>query len=222
MKIDANTPIKVYNHNVSGIGMQGQLRDYYLSGSRGIPTVLTMPFSEVEYINSRTPAFRSGAVRFDPEVQDDVYKALYLDNWQDTVLFDEEIERIIRENDMDAAAKFVNVTDFATIQRIRGHLVGLENDENIDVSKRMINLINTRYDEINRGIRHSKINIEKTKDRVKKDEDPRISMLQEQLATLQEQLAAMNGGAEKKKPAQKQAPRKTTARATAKDTENKE
>lgn len=195
MKIDANTPVKVYNHGVSDIGMRGQLREYYLNGSRGIPTVLTMPFSEVEYINSRSPVFRTGALQFDPEQRDDVYAALYLDNWQNAVLFDEEIERIIRENDMDAAQKFVDVTDIFTIQRIRGHMMGLVNDDSIDVSQRMIKLIDTRYDEINNGVRHSKIDISKEKARAKATEDPRISILQDQIAALQKQISDMQNPA---------------------------
>ena len=179
MKIDANTPIKVYNHGASDIGVTGQLRGYYLNGSRGVPTMVTMPFSEVEYINSRSAAFRSGALQFDPSVRDDVYAALYLDNWKSSVLFDEEIDRIIRENDMGAAQKFLDVTAFSTIQRVRGHLVGLMNDHTVDVSQRMANLINGRYDEINRGVRKSNINIQKEQDRAKADQDPQITALQE-------------------------------------------
>lgn len=189
--IDANTPVKVYNHNVNDIGISGQFREYLLAGSRGIPTVLTMPFSDVEYVNSRSPVFRNGTLQFDPSIRDEIYKALYLDNWKDTVLFDEEIERIIRENDMDSAMKFLDVSDVFTIQRIRGHLVGLINDEETDISRRMIDLINGRYDEINRGIRHSKLDIGKAKDRMAQDDDPRFFAMADQIKSLQAAIAEL-------------------------------
>ena len=125
MTYKADTPVKVYNHSVSPINLPGQFRAYYLEGTRGVPTVVTMPFSDVEYINSRSPVFRNGTVQFSEAERDDVYRALYLDNWRDTVLFDEEIDRIIRENDMDAAEKFLKLTTVAEIHRVRGHMVAL-------------------------------------------------------------------------------------------------
>lgn len=214
--IDANTPVKIYNHSVNDIGIKGQLREYLLSGSRGVPTVLTMPFSEVEYVNSRSPIFRNGTVQFDPETCDDIYKALYLDNWKDTVLFDEEIERIIRENDMDAAEKFLKVTDVFTIQRIRGHLIGLTNDPDIDISRRMIDLIEGRYDEINHGVRHTKLSTAKAKARMEQDEDPRIAIMQAQMAEMQKMIAALQAQATPAKEptaksARRTAPKKTEA-----------
>ena len=162
-----------------------------MEGSRGVPTVLTMPFSDVEYINSRTPVFRNGRVQFDENERDGIYHALYLDNWKDTVLFDEEIDRIIRENDMDAAARFVKIADVAEIHRVRSHMVALQNDDGAEISNRMIDIINQRYDEINRGVRNSEINLGKAKERAKQDEDPRITAMMEQMAALQAQLAAM-------------------------------
>ena len=156
--IESNTPVKVYNHGVCSIGLAGQLREYSLPGATTSPTVITIPFSEVEYIHSRTHVFTSGMLQFDPAEQDEVYKALYFDNWRDVVLFDEEIARIIRENDFEGANRFLKVNDVSTIQRIRTHMIGLANDSSVDISNRMIDLIEGRYDEINRGVRQTKLN----------------------------------------------------------------
>lgn len=209
MTYKADTPVKVYNHSVSPINLPGQFRAYYLEGTRGVPTVVTMPFSDVEYINSRSPVFRNGTVQFSEAEREDVYRALYLDNWRDTVLFDEEIDRIIRENDMDAAEKFLKLTTVAEIHRVRGHMVALANDDNLDISKRMIDLIDQRYDEINHGVRNTKINLGKTKERAMQDEDPRISVMMEQMAALQAQLAAMQTAPQ---AATAPAPKKQTTR----------
>ena len=76
MNYKADTPVKVFNHSISSINLPGQFREYYLEGSRGVPTVLTMPFSDVEYINSRTPVFRNGRVQFDENERDGIYHAL--------------------------------------------------------------------------------------------------------------------------------------------------
>ena len=209
MNYKADTPVKVFNHSISSINLPGQFREYYLEGSRGVPTVLTMPFSDVEYINSRTPVFRNGRVQFDENERDDIYHALYLDNWKDTVLFDEEIDRIIRENDMDAAARFVKIADVAEIHRVRSHMVALQNDDGAEISNRMIDIINQRYDEINRGVRNSEINLGKAKERAKQDEDPRITAMMEQMAALQAQLAAMQTASQ---TATAPAPKKQTTR----------
>lgn len=211
--IDSTTPVKVYNHSTCNIGMAGQLREYMLPGAKTAPTVLTMPFSEVEYIHSRSNVFASGALQFDPAVRDDVYKALYFDNWEDVVLFDEEIARIIRENDLKAAEKFLRVQDIATIQRIRGQMIGLANTSSVDISKRMIDLIEARYDEINHGVRQSKVRLETAVERAQADEDPRILALQEQLRTMQEQMQAMmEMQTAAKKPAAKRAARPAAAK----------
>ena len=184
MTYKADTPVKVYNHSVSPINLPGQFRAYYLDGTHG-----TVQFSEAE--------------------REDVYRALYLDNWRDTVLFDEEIDRIIRENDMDAAEKFLKLTTVAEIHRVRGHMVALANDDNLDISKRMIDLIDQRYDEINHGVRNTKVNLGKTKERAMQDEDPRISVMMEQMAALQAQLAAMQTASQ---TATAPAPKKQTTR----------
>lgn len=209
MNYKADTPVKVFNHSISSINLPGQFREYYLEGSRGVPTVLTMPFSDVEYINSRTPVFRNGRVQFDENERDGIYHALYLDNWKDTVLFDEEIDRIIRENDMDAAARFVKIADVAEIHRVRSHMVALQNDDGAEISNRMIDIINQRYDEINRGVRNSEINLGKAKERAKQDEDPRITAMMEQMAALQAQLADMQSTSQ---TATAPAPKKQTTR----------
>lgn len=209
MNYKADTPVKVFNHSISSINLPGQFREYFLDSSRGVPTVLTMPFSDVEYINSRTPVFRNGRVQFAENERDDIYHALYLDNWKDTVLFDEEIERIIRDGDMDAAQKFIDITDVAEIHRVRSHMVALSNDPNVDVSNRMIDVIDKRYDEINHGIRRSGINLGKAKQRAQQDEDPRISVMMEQMAALQAQLAAMQTASQ---TATAPAPKKQTTR----------
>lgn len=222
MNYKADTPVKVFNHSISSINLPGQFREYYLEGSRGVPTVLTMPFSDVEYINSRTPVFRNGRVQFDENERDDIYHALYLDNWKDTVLFDEEIDRIIRENDMDAAARFVKIADVAEIHRVRSHMVALQNDDGAEISNRMIDIINQRYDEINRGVRNSEINLGKAKERAKQDEDPRITAMMEQMAALTAQLAAMQAAqtqAQAPAPVKKTTGRKKTAPAAKTDAE---
>lgn len=219
MNYKADTSVKVFNHSISSINLPGQFREYYLEGSRGVPTVLTMPFSDVEYINSRTPVFRNGRVQFDEKERDDIYHALYLDNWQDTVLFDEEIDRIIRENDMDAAERFVKITDVAEIHRVRSHMVALQNDNDAEISNRMIDIINQRYDEINRGIRNSEINLGKAKERVKQDEDPRIAAMMEQMAALTAQLAAMQAAQAPVPAPKRQTSRKKAASAANTDTE---
>ncbi len=219
MNYKADTPVKVFNHSVSAINLPGQLREYYLDGCRGIPQVLTMPFSDVEYINSRTPVFRNGRVQFAENERDDIYHALYLDNWKETVLFDEEIDRIIRDNDMDAAERFIKITDVAEIHRVRSHMVALQNDDNAEISNRMIDIINQRYDEINRGVRNSAISITKAKKRVQEDEDPRLTAMMEQMAALQAQLAALQTAQAtpaKAAPApKKQTSRKSASKASA-------
>ena len=214
MNYKADTPVKVFNHSVSAINLPGQLREYFLDGCRGVPTVLTMPFSDVEYINSRTPVFRNGRVQFAENERDDIYHALYLDNWKDTVLFDEEIDRIIRDNDMDAAERFIKITDVAEIHRVRSHMVALQNDDNAEISNRMIDIINQRYDEINRGVRNSAISITKAKKRVQEDEDPRITAMMEQMAALQAQLVAMQTAQTTPAP-KKQSSRKSASKASA-------
>ena len=65
------------------------------------------------------------------------------------------------------------------------------NSSQHDISNRVTNLIETRCDEINRGVRESKIEVGKVMSRMAQDEDPRIAAMQEQLAAMQAKMDEM-------------------------------
>ena len=98
-------------------------------------------------------------------------------------------------------------------------MVALQNDDGAEISNRMIDIINQRYDEINRGVRNSEINLGKAKERAKQDEDPRITAMMEQMAALQAQLAAMQTASQTAPTPKKQTTRKKAAPAAKTDAE---
>lgn len=208
--ISQNTPIKVLNYSANSIGLKGQMREYYIEGSRGTPIVMTMFFSDVEYVHARSPIFSSGALRFDPADQDEIYKALNIDGWESSVLFDEEIIRIIVDADPNGLQRFLDVKDVFTMERIRGAMIALRNSPDHDISTRVIDLIERRYDEINRGVRNTKLSASKTERQMKNEQDPRVSELEKQLAEMQAQMAELlKAQTAAKKPARTTRAKKT-------------
>lgn len=207
--ITESSTIKVYNYGVNVLSVTGQNREYLFEGSRnGIPTMHSMPFSDVEFINARTPVIQNGALRFAENEQDEVYKSLYLPNWKSTVYFDEEIIETILDADASGLQRFLDVKDIFTIERIRAHMIGLSNSKDHDISNRVIELIEKRRDEINKGIRDTNISLVKTKANIESDRDPRVSELEKQVEEMKKLMEQMVSATEKKSA---KASKKTTS-----------
>ena len=152
MNIREKYNIRVYNESFNGINLVTADKEYFFEGSRGgVPTVNLVPFSGIEYANSRSSVFRTGMLCIDEADREEVFDALGIDNWKDTVWCEYDIADAILHPTAEKMKRILNVRDVLTIGRIRGVMYGYLNDKNFDVSNRVVSIIDGRFDEINSG-----------------------------------------------------------------------
>lgn len=147
MSIKNMENINVYNYSSSVIVISCRDKQYTLNpAANGVPSMVPLTPSEIEYFNSNSPAIRNGAVRFAKEIEEAVYYDLRITNWKD-ILFEDVIEDIVLHPTLDKLQKIVDVKNVAIIERVKGVLTSLKNAGE-DISTRVDKIINVRYNEI--------------------------------------------------------------------------
>ena len=75
MQID--NKITVLNYNECYVISPASTRTYtFEPADEGIPTLDTLPFSDIEFVNSHSNAFRTGLLFFKEDQQEEIYKEL--------------------------------------------------------------------------------------------------------------------------------------------------
>ena len=149
--------IKVLNYAPCFIAVSTRDRGVGLEPCRdGVPTFAYFTQKEIEYINSQSPVFRNGALEFEEADRQEVYKLLSIPDWNDRCIFERDIDDMILYPNANRMQRIIAIQDIQTIERIRGHVYKLVNEGN-DVSIKVRNIVNKRFEEINAGIRISRI-----------------------------------------------------------------
>lgn len=116
----------------------------------GVPSQVTMPFTEVEYANGQSDVFRTGMLLFkhaDPEI---IYKALNIDDFEN-ILTNQKIEDILLSPTIEGLQRIIDVREHSTFDRIRAVFVSLKNSNSFDLSNRVIKIIEARSDEMRKN-----------------------------------------------------------------------
>ena len=205
----------VLNYNPSAVAVRTKHDSFLVpGGTKSEPASLPFTIDEIAAINSGSNAFKIGLLWFEPEYQEDIYRELRLDNWQN-ILTDDEIESIILHPNMEGLQRFLDIESDAYFERIRGVFVGLKN-AGADISTKVAAVVNGRYKELVARKRKSEIRLtpvapkENPAEMRKQVEEMKAQLgemeeLKRQLAAMQEMMAGMtakNQDAEKAAPAQ--------------------
>lgn len=154
------------------------------------PTTLPLTLDEILYVNGNSAAFKTGILRFEKEIEQEMYEEyLKIPNWKN-LLNISDIENIILHPTVDGLTQLVAIKDTGIFDRVRGVFVRLKNSTDDDISLRVENIINARSEELRRGIRNSQIII-KTKDAISTIPSEEVDALKEQNKSLQEQMLNM-------------------------------
>ena len=87
-------------------------------GSVEDPCVIPIPPEEIMYMNSTCSAFKNGVLRFRPEEQNEIFKAIGIKG--DDVLFIEDIDNAILNPTVENLQRMIDIKDGAQFERIRG------------------------------------------------------------------------------------------------------
>lgn len=173
--LNKNEMINIYNENDYAIYGISQIIEFgYKFEARneyGEPSCTPIPFSDVRYINNRSEVFRTGTLRFDKDTEEEIFKELLIrPKFDKNYLTLEDIKDIIINPTVEKLQKITNVTSTLTIEKIRGVLVSLNNEDEYDISQRVFDVINLRWDELSIGRKKSQIIIKRKKNEQKIDD----------------------------------------------------
>lgn len=180
--------VRVYNYNSFGVSMKTNDRSVLLSGTLdpNYPTMETFAFKELEYVNTHSPVIRNGMVEFDEGERDEIYKALHLNKWADSCIFEREIDQMLTTATFETMKRVVEVKDMPTIDRIYAHMMRLMRENAVDVSSRVQKVVTVRRNELREGVMTSKIQLVP-----KKPDEPKFEFTQEELSQMiKEQIQA--------------------------------
>lgn len=103
--------------------------------------------------------FRTGALVFDENINEEIFTALNIPDWKETIWRESDIEDMLIHPTVEQLNRVIAVRDITTIERIRGKMTHFINTGKYGISNRVIALINERYSEIQRGILRSKYSV---------------------------------------------------------------
>lgn len=192
MSIKGMKTISVLNPNQNIVVVSTKHDSYTIepASDSNNPTTLPLTLDEILYVNGNSAAFKTGILRFEKEIEQEMYEEyLKIPNWKD-LLNISDIENIILHPTIDGLTKLIAIKDTGIFDRVRGVFVRLKNATDDDISLRVENIINARSEELRRGIRNSQIII-KAKDAIAAIPSEEVDALKEQNKNLQEQMLNM-------------------------------
>lgn len=200
--------IKIENHNPFNLSIRSNLRDYILSpvGEDGTPTVEYLTLEEIIWVDSNTSAIRTGLITINEDDREEVFKEIKFEDG-DKIITNKDVENILLNPSVDGLSKIIEITDASTFDRVYAVFVGLKEGGSVDISNRVINLMNERYKEFKRGQNVSHIKIERkdtetviSQDRAKELESQNESLKQElsELKDMMKQILASQNDKPKK------------------------
>lgn len=210
MSIKKDTRMKVYNYSPCKIAVQGRQKGYlFEQASDGFPTFELMDLDDIEYINSKSPVFRTGALRFDAEYEEEIFHAIGMDKVDGVFFSEEDIDHVLVNASPENQKKIIGVKDIMTIERIRGRMVYLVNTRDEHITTVIQHTVNERFAELNRGLVQSRIAV---REAAPIEDHSNVQAMLEQNAMLLEQIKQMQEQIKQmQKPAAPRTPKKTAA-----------
>lgn len=204
MAISKTKNYLVLNYGHSPIGVSTRHENYLIPGADGdVPASLPLTIDEIQVINSNSPVFKVGMLRFEEKDEKDIYEELRILDWQ-SILTDKDIEDILLNPDAESLQRLVSIESEPYYERVRGVYMGLKS-AGAAISLNVSNAIEARREELLRHKRTTDIRVTANPDgqnKVASSEE--VDDLKRQLAEMQEMMAKMmESKADDKEPAQK-------------------
>lgn len=149
--------INVLNFNNYPVSVATRDESFVIEASQdGTPTKMPFTPTEIETINSKGNAFKSGHLRFEAHEESEIYEGLRIFDWQ-TIPTNEQIRDIILNPTYDGLKRIIDIRNSSMFERIRGMYASMKYSDELDISNRVARIIETRYQEILSGQSKSEI-----------------------------------------------------------------
>lgn len=150
------------------------------------PTIIPLTLDEIRYANNGT-AFRTGALEFPKDIEDDLYNDLRIDKTK--VLKIKEIRDILLNPTKEGIIKIISISSLSDFDRVRGQFQKLKS-EGYRLTLDMANVIDTRTRELFNNQIKSNISVDDAD--VVAPSNKRVEELEQQLAEMKALLLQMN------------------------------
>ena len=158
MAISKTKNYLVLNCSPSQVAISTKYESYLVpGGTPESPGTLPLTFDEIAVVNSTSPVFKIGLLRFEHKEEEEMYDALSIVGWRD-ILTEEKIEAILLHPTKEDLERILAIDNIAYFERIRGVLIGLKS-AGVDVSNRIDNLIEKRRVELAKHQRKTAIQL---------------------------------------------------------------
>lgn len=193
MAISKTKNYLVLNYGHSPIGVSTRHENYLIPGAEGdVPASLPLTIDEIQVINSNSPVFKVGMLRFEEKDEGDIYEELRILDWRD-ILTDKDIEDILLNPEAETLQKLVSIESEPYYERIRGVYMGLKS-AGAAISLNVSNAIEARREELLRHKRTTDIRVTANSDgQNKAASSEEVDDLKRQLAEMQAMMAKMFG-----------------------------
>ena len=110
-----STMINVLNYSKSLVSVPTQINPDGYAFYPSIddqPSLIPLSFAEIRVINGQSQIFKEGYLRFDSDVEEDVYNALNIRDWEN-ILSDDEIKETIVNPTKERLERLIKITSMA-------------------------------------------------------------------------------------------------------------
>lgn len=190
MAISKTKNYLVLNYNMSPVAVKTKYDSFLIDASvGGAPGSLPLTIDEIQVINSNSPVFKVGLLRFEECEQADIYETLRIEDWQD-IMTDTDIKDILLNPTVVGLQKILNIESDIYFERVRGIFMGLKNS-GADLSIQVCNVIDGRRAELVAHKRKSEIQVRPSSDRPKQVDQKEVEDLKRQLDEMRKMMAEM-------------------------------
>lgn len=170
MEINNNTIVNVCNYMPNKIIAPTNSETYVFEAClTDNPIILPMSVGAIKEIHSKSRIFVDGWLTFEDDVKADVYKYLKVKDSED-ILNQIEIMRCIVNGTKDDIARLINIKSKGYFERVYGVYIALKQSNMYDISMRVAKAIEYRYNELQKGIINTQIELSDTFKTDDKDE----------------------------------------------------
>ena len=149
----------------------------------GEPYYVYLPFVEIRNMHRLDKnIFTKRKLRFEPEMEEEVFKALNINLAREKGSFTrEDIEYMILNPNDEVINTILSITDKAVIDKFLSQLIYLKNTNKYFIADKVENYIRARKEELEQGLRKSELEGQPTENVPVVDEDVETGVIEEEI-----------------------------------------
>lgn len=193
MKLNNDTMIEVFNYGntIVLLSKTNPLGITLWAGTEDEPSVEWISFMDLKYNKSNSSYIQTGKIQFDPELADEIYKALKIYD-KSNILPDKDLKNIILDDSIDNLKRIDSFKSIDLLIRLKQLIIQMSAN-NILIPNNVIRVLDEKYNEMSYRVRNNNKFITKLIEKYeKKLHNEKTAIELEQIKNEKEQFKAEN------------------------------